>query len=125
MGDNQKQGEDTPRGSPSSPAKSLLPPKTPAPPSPYLAAARAESSREGRDGEGEADSFSFSQLAKARGEPAAPLPAKPGQRTDPAAGGEQQPAGSSGDGFNSSGLAHLALRVCTAWLALLGSLSPR
>lgn len=71
------------------------------------------------------DSFSFSQLAKGRGELAAPLPTEPGQGTDPAAGGEQQPAGSSGDGFNSSGLARLALCLCTAWLALLGSLSPR
>lgn len=91
--------------------------------------ARAESGGEGRDGEGEADSLGFSQLAEARGEPAAPLPAEPGQGTDPAVGGEQEPAGSSSDGFNSSGLAHLALRLRTAWLTLLcvpqlGSLSP-
>lgn len=76
------------------------------------------------------DSFSFSQLAKANREPAAPLPAKPSQGTDPATGGVQQPAGSSSDGFNSSSLAHLALCLCTAWLTRpcvpwLGSLSPK
>lgn len=77
MENNQKQEGDAPCGSPSSSAGSPLPPETPAPPSPYLAAARTESSREGRDGEGEVDSFGFSQLVKARGEPAAPPPAPP------------------------------------------------
>lgn len=91
---------------------------------PHLAGDGAESSREGQNKEGEVDSFSFSQLVKARGEPVAPLLIKPGLGTDPAAGGEQQPASSSGNGFNSSGLAHLALHLCTAWPALLGSLSP-
>lgn len=91
---------------------------------PYLAGDGAENSREGQNKEGEVDSFSFSQLMKARGEPVTPLPTEPGLGTDPAAGGEQQPASTSGNGFNSSGLAHLALHLCTAWPALLGSLSP-
>lgn len=91
---------------------------------PYLAVDGAESSREGQNKEGEADFFSFSQLVKERGEPVAPLPTEPGLGTDPAAGGEQQPASSSSNGFNRSGLAHLALHLCTPWPALLGSLSP-
>lgn len=91
---------------------------------PYLGADGAESSEEGQNKEGEVDSFSFSQLVKARGEPVAPLPTEPGLGTNPAAGGKQQPASSSSNGFNSSGLAHLALHLCIDWPALLGSLSP-
>lgn len=65
------------------------------PPSPYLAAVGAQGGGDGRAGEGEADSFGFSQLAKARAEPAAPLPAEPGQGTEPAAGGAPQPGRST------------------------------
>lgn len=101
-----------------------LPSKMPTSTHPYLAADGAESSGEGQNKEGEVNSFNFSQLVKARGEAVAPLHTKPGLGTNPAARGEQQPTSSSSNGFNSSGLDHLPLHICTAWPALLGSLSP-
>lgn len=104
MGNNPKEGGQPPHGPSSSLAGSPLtqeqgaspvcPPKT-HPPSPYLAAVGAQGGGDGRAGEGEADSFGFSQLAKARAEPAAPLPAEPGQGTEPAAGGAPQPGSST------------------------------
>lgn len=67
-------------------ASPACPPKA-HPPSPYLAAVGAQGGGDGRAGEGEADSFGFSQLAKAR--------AEPGQGTEPAAGGAPQPGSST------------------------------
>lgn len=110
MGNNQKKRGETPPGSNPSPP---CPPNT-HPPSPYLAAAGAQSGGAGRDGEGEADSFGFSQLAKARAEPAAPSLLSPARGQSQAQGGEPQ---CSADGFNSPSLPHLAPCLHTAQLA--------